>query len=282
MISNTGITENSENNKFLRELPFYGINNAQYNSLFKNSTVESLPSKNDLERLTSLYDLDLFSLNTGAPQVRFTVEPFSQSIRCNYYSPHSFNKLKNASIKQSEAYSKFSVFHNNVRSLKRNPEKFQTHLLNELDYHFNVTGITETRINSSDCDFNPSMPGYNFEFVQTPLAAGGVGMYKDEELEYKILEKCANQAFQALWIEICQLSRLAGKLSVYNFTKSCHSGKLYPVSGITFLHMNRIKLFDSSKCFLASRDNFCPYEQALNLSPYFITNYTNYSINMLL
>ena len=62
-----------------------------------------------------------------------------------------------------------------------------------------------------------------------------------------------------------QLSRLAGKLSVYNFTKSCHSGKLYPVSGITFLHMNRTKLFDSSKCFLASRDNFCPYEQAQTL-----------------
>ena len=48
-----------------------------------------------------------------------------------------------------------------------------------------------------------------------------------------------------------------------HFTKSCHSGKLYPVSGITFLHMNRTKLFDSSKCFLANRDNFCPYEQAL-------------------
>ena len=27
--------------------------------------------------------------------------------------------------------------------------------------------------------------------------------------------------------------------------------------------MNRTKLFDSSKCFLANRDNFCPYEQGL-------------------
>ena len=68
--------------------------------------------------------------------------------------------------------------------------------------------------------------------------------------------------FGPIWT---QLSRLAGKLSVYNFTKSCHSGKLYPVSGITFLHMNKTKLFDSSKCFLANRDNFCPYEQALKL-----------------
>jgi len=31
-------------------------------------------------------------------------------------------------------------------------------------------------------------------------------------------------------------------------------------------HMNRTKLSDESKCFLASRDNFAPYEQALNLT----------------
>ena len=168
------------NNNLLRELPFYGINNAQINSLFKNSTINSLTSKRNLERLTSLHDLDLFSLNTGAPQMWSIVEPFSQTIRCNYYLPHSFNKLKNLSINQLETYSQFAVFHNNVRSLKRNLENFQTpytHLLSELNYHFNVIGITETRINSAICDFNPSIPGYNFEFVATPLAAGGVGMY---------------------------------------------------------------------------------------------------------
>ena len=36
-----------------------------------------------------------------------------------------------------------------------------------------------------------------------------------------------------------------------------HSGKRYPVSGITFLHMNRTKLFDLSKCFLDNRNNIC-------------------------
>ena len=29
-------------------------------------------------------------------------------------------------------------------------------------------------------------------------------------------------------------------------------------------HMNRTKLFGESKCFLAYRDSFSPYEQALN------------------
>ena len=42
-----------------------------------------------------------------------------------------------------------------------------------------------------------------------------------------------------------------------------HRGKLHPVSGKTFLHMNRTTLFDLSKCFLGNRDNFCPYELAL-------------------
>ena len=45
-----------------------------------------------------------------------------------------------------------------------------------------------------------------------------------------------------------------------------HSGKLYPTSwkNKAFPHMNKTKLFDLSKRFLGNRDNFCPYEQALN------------------
>ena len=69
--------------------------------------------------------------------------------------------------------------------------------------------------------------------------------------------------FYPIWT---QLSRLAGKLSVYTLQNLHHRGKLYPVSGKTFLHMNRTTLFDLSKCFLVNRDNFCTYEQALNLN----------------
>ena len=47
-----------------------------------------------------------------------------------------------------------------------------------------------------------------------------------------------------------QLSRLAGKLSVYTLQNLHHSGKLYQASSKTFAHMNRTKLFDLSKCFL--------------------------------
>ena len=64
-----------------------------------------------------------------------------------------------------------------------------------------------------------------------------------------------------------KLSHLAGKLSVYTLQNLRYNGKLCPVSGITFLHINRTILFDLSKCFLSLLEviNFFPYEQALSI-----------------
>ena len=77
------------------------------------------------------------------------------------------------------------------------------YLLDELDYPFSVIGITETKItNSTGIDFNPHIPNYQFERVPTPLSCGGVGMYVNSSLNYKVLEKASNEAFQALWIEL--------------------------------------------------------------------------------
>ena len=105
---------------------------------------------------------------------------------------------------QPSSFPKFSLFHTNIRSLRRNLENFQTHLLEELDFRFNIICITETGIKNeyANLDFNPAIPNYNFEYVSTPLSAGGVGMYIDEELKYTVVEKCSNEAFQALWIEV--------------------------------------------------------------------------------
>ena len=77
------------------------------------------------------------------------------------------------------------------------------HVLDELGYRFSVMGITETRIsNANSLDYNASIPGYKFEYTPTPLAAGRVGMYIDEDLNYTVIEKASENAFQALWIEI--------------------------------------------------------------------------------
>ena len=95
------------------------------------------------------------------------------------------------------------MFHNNVRSLRNNLENLQIHLLDELKYDFSVIGISETKITEEKgLDFNPSIPGYSFEYAPTPLAAGGVGMYVKDSLNYTVIERNSRDAFQALWIEI--------------------------------------------------------------------------------
>ena len=87
------------------------------------------------------------------------------------------------------------MFHNNVRSLRNNLENLQIHLLDELKYDFSVIGISETKITEEKgLDFNPSIPGYSFEYVPTPLSAGGVGMYVKDSLYYTVIERTSSEA----------------------------------------------------------------------------------------
>lgn len=41
-------------------------------------------------------------------------------------------------------------------SLECNLESLQNHLLNKLNLHFNLTGVSETRIRHESIDFNPA------------------------------------------------------------------------------------------------------------------------------
>ena len=52
------------------------------------------------------------------------------------------------------------------------------------------------------CMCTAIIPGYSFEYVPMPLSSGGVGLFIDELLNYRVLEKISNEAFQALWVEI--------------------------------------------------------------------------------
>jgi hypothetical protein len=50
------------------------------------------------------------------------------------------------------------------------------------------------------------MENYKFEFVPTPLASGGMGMYIRDNLKYTVLEKCfglklISQINQILFVE---------------------------------------------------------------------------------
>ena len=203
-----------KNNKCtLRELPYFSYRGdlASLHGRFNNSLSSTKPTKRNLEKLTSLYDLDLFSLNNDNVSNPEELFPY---IRSKYYSPHSFEELKN-SLQNKEIEQSFSIFHNNIRSINCNLENLQSQLFDELDFHFDVIGITETKINvpcAEKCDSVPKekipkITGYNFEHVPTPLAFGGVGLFIDESLDYVILEKTCTAAFQALWIEICHAEK---------------------------------------------------------------------------
>ena len=87
-------------------------------------------------------------------------------------------------------------------SLNKNLEKHVTHHLENLDFHFDIIGITETKITHTNQNFATKIPACAFEHVPTPLASGGVGLFIDENLNYTVLEKESHEAFQALWIEI--------------------------------------------------------------------------------
>lgn len=44
----------------------------------------------------------------------------------------------------------------------------------------------------------PQLPGYAFEFVRTPLSAGGVGLFISETYNCDVVERVASSSFQAL------------------------------------------------------------------------------------
>lgn len=183
------------------ELPYFGQNVILVHGQFNNCLSSHLPSKKYLEMLCSMYDLDSFSLNVGeAHNPDFNL--YNHRIQSRYFSPHSFNKFKSKLLRYA-GNSCFSLFHNNVRSLKQNLGNFQVHLLDQLDDHFSPTRVSGTKINSSkNADFDPSIPGYVFEYLLTPLVSGGVGLYINDSLKYTVIEKMSEKAFQVLWMEI--------------------------------------------------------------------------------
>ena len=97
-----------------------------------------------MEKLTSIYDLDLFRLNAAKTLNLDNDNLCYNRVQSRYYSPHSFNKFK-TELPRRASDSCVSVLHNNVRSLRRNLENFQVHLLDELNCDFSIIGVSETK-----------------------------------------------------------------------------------------------------------------------------------------
>ena len=86
-----------------------------------------------------------------------------------------------------DVISDFSILHTNIRSLRKNIEHFQCHVLSEVKHSFTVLGVTETRLcEGESTDFISQLPGYCFEFVKTLLSASGVGLFINENYKYQV------------------------------------------------------------------------------------------------
>ena len=187
------------NRIFVKELPYYDCKNiVAAHPLYNSNLPISCQTRNQLDKFKNLFDLDLFNLNVPTDNHTNLNANFNSSFRCRYFTPHNFSLKANALPHYNNSY--FSVLHNNIRSLSKNLDDFQSQLLHELNTNFSIIGVTETRIvRTEPLNFNPKIPGYNFEYVPTPLSAGGVGLYIKESLSYRILENTSNASFLALW-----------------------------------------------------------------------------------
>ena len=106
-----------------------------------NSFACSSQSRGDLNKLSSLHNLDLLKLNSDF-NTNLNVNhnlPNHQQIYSWYFTPHSFKKSCDK-FSNNEVFTSFSLSHNNIVSLNRNFEEIVT-LLDDLDFHFNVVGV---------------------------------------------------------------------------------------------------------------------------------------------
>ena len=72
----------------------------------------------------------------------------------------------------------------NISSICRNLHDIQT-LLAKTNVKFNITGITETRLNKTSIrNTNIDLSGYSFEHTPTEANCGGVLLYIDNNINY--------------------------------------------------------------------------------------------------
>ena len=64
--------------------------------------------------------------------------------------------------------------------------------------------MSETKLNESNCYPNTSLPGFNFEHIDSPTKAGGVGAYISTDVTYHVRHDLnfSSQGCENLWLEL--------------------------------------------------------------------------------
>ena len=105
--------ELSFDKSLFKELPYNNFRGdlVQLHGQFNNSVLASKTTRNNLQRLTSLYDLSLFKLNTNLDVNLNPYENLSiNQIRSRYFSPHCFAQMQSKFSKNERLAVKLLYF----------------------------------------------------------------------------------------------------------------------------------------------------------------------------
>ena len=95
-----------DNRSTLAQLPFYGVYS---DDIF----TDCCTSERYLNKLTSLYDLDVYDVSIGSDvDINPDRNAMDNHIKCKYYSPESFTKIENETCGSNESFfSSFIIMH---------------------------------------------------------------------------------------------------------------------------------------------------------------------------
>ena len=101
---------------------------------------------------------------------------------CNYYDPPELTHKLNFS-----ETSNLSILHINIRSLQKHINNLQEFLSNS-NFFPDIIAITETRIKDQTA-INIDVTGYKYFFFKSFNNAGGVGMFINDTLNCRVLNR---------------------------------------------------------------------------------------------
>ena len=168
----------------------------------KNCSPSKIPSLNTVNQSSRNNDTPLTPIDDSvlSPIILNTIgteDPFTSTCRCEYYSNR--NLLSKVRTLPRDA---FSVYHTNIRSIQKNFDIF-VHSLDELNYSFDVIGLTETWLRDEP-DSLLTIPNYNIEYKNRHKTGGGVMLYIKSSFSYKLRPDIFqfSDFFEAIFIEI--------------------------------------------------------------------------------
>ena len=110
----------------------------------------------------------------------------------------------NYQVSSFDEKSMFSILHLNARSLLKNLDQLNL-LLKNLNRSFSVLGVSETWLTDSTSEL-VNITGYNFvSNHRKSKIGGGVGIYLQNDIEYKILNECKftdPEVIESIFVEI--------------------------------------------------------------------------------